>query len=274
MSHFSHLEHLPDDPIFSLPIAFRADPRSYRVNLGVGTYKDTEGKAPVLKTVRKAEALMYEQKLTKRYLPIDGDPEFLECATKLVFGEERLKNFGGRLYSMQSIGGSGALRIGGELIDQKVGSGKIFVSDPTWPNHQLIFRRAGLSVEKYAYYDQKNRTLDFDRMCDSILAIPEKSIVLFHGCCHNPTGIDPTKEQWIELSKLLKNNHLIPFFDLAYLGFKEGLEKDAFAVQHFADEGHEMLLATSFSKNFGAVWRKSGVSFCAHRRSESKGASS
>lgn len=257
MPFFNDIPQLPDDPILGLPIAFAADPRPNKINLGIGAYKTAEGHPLVLKSVRKAESLLLQKNLPKDYLPIEGDADFLRCSLQLLFGSNSPLWQTGRFFAAQSVGGASALRIGAEFLAKLV-SKTVFISQPSWSNHKQIFERAGLNVGSYPYFDPHTFMLDFSGMCEAIKNMPPGSVILLHGCCHNPTGIDPSFEQWKELSNLIKKQQLIPFFDLAYQGFGRGLDEDAQAIRHFVNEGHEMLIAYSFSKNFGLYGERVG----------------
>ncbi len=237
----------PDDPIFGLTTAFRNDTRKDKVNLGVGAYRTADGEPLVLSSVRAAEQLLIEKKLNKEYLPIDGDADFVRAASKLIFGPLAAQL---PLFGAQMVGGTGALRIGADYLALG-GSRTIYLSNPTWANHKAIFSRAGLQVESYPYYDIGKGGLDFGSMCQAFEQMPEGAVVLLHGCCHNPTGVDLTLDQWRIVSDLVKKHRLLPFFDLAYQGLGEGLDGDAAAVRYFAEQGHELLVSYSFAKNFG-----------------------
>jgi aspartate/tyrosine/aromatic aminotransferase len=250
MPFFNDFSILPEDPILSLPLAFAADLRKYKVNLGIGAYRTAEGFPLILNSVKKAESLILHKQTNKEYLPIEGDAEFLRYASQLLFGNQSSILTSGHLFTAQTVGASGALRIGGELLS-KLSNKTIFLSQPSWPNHKPIFERSGLIVGSYPYFDSKTHLLDFQGMYEGIKNMPIGSALLLHGCCHNPTGVDPTFEQWQELSKIIKQQQLIPFFDIAYQGFGQDLESDAKAIRYFAQEGHEMLVAYSFAKNFG-----------------------
>lgn len=253
MPFFNDVALLPDDPILSIPILFAADPCPTKVNLGIGAYKTAEGQPLVLTSVRKAEAQLSSKHLDKEYLPIEGDSEFIKCGLEILLGHDIPKN----LFSAQTIGGTGALRIAGEFLARN-GFKNIFLSQPSWSNHKLIFERSGLNVGSYPYYDSVNQSLDFNGMREAIQNMPPGSVVVFHGCCHNPSGIDPNFDQWKELSQLLKQKQLIPLFDIAYQGFGQGLVEDAQAVRYFAKQGHEMIVCYSFSKNFGLYGERVG----------------
>ena len=258
MSFFNSTELAPEDPIMSIPKHFKADPRDPKVNLGVGVYRTAEGKSLVLNCIRKAEARILERQMDKNYLPIDGDPAFIRELLGLAFGPscEALKD--GRLVGLQTLGGSGALSLLATLLVAEHGN-TIYVGDPTWANHHPLFKRSGLTVESYRHYSYETRGLAFSEMCEDLNKLPKGSTVLFHACCHNPTGVNPTQEQWRELSDLVKKQELLPVFDCAYQGFGDGVEEDVFALRHFLEEGHEMLVAISCSKNFGLYGERVGA---------------
>jgi aspartate/tyrosine/aromatic aminotransferase len=254
---FSEVPSLPDDPILGIPALFAADERSNKINLGIGAYKTAEGHPLVLKSVRKAEQLLLEKNLYKEYLPIDGDPEFIKESLRLLFGASFPGLDLSPCFAAQTVGGASALRVGGEFLS-RFANKAVFVPQPSWTNHKQIFERSGLQVGFYPYLDQKTLLLDYRGLCQAIKQMPRTSAILLHGCCHNPTGVDPTEFQWKELSNLIKEQQIIPFFDLAYQGFAEDLEKDAQAIRFFREEGHEMLVAYSYSKNFGVYGERVG----------------
>lgn len=253
MSYFSHVELFPDDPILQLPLLFGQDPRKNKINLGIGAYKDNAGQSFVLSCVREAEKILFEKSLSKDYLPIEGDPTFIQESLKVIFGQILPCGF-----ALQTVGGTSALRLGSEFL-RKNGFTDIFVSEPSWPTHQLIFKHAGLNYATYPYFDFKNNRLNFDGMCRSIEQMPARSIILLHACCHNPTGMDPTQEQWKELSFLIKKQNVIPFFDLAYQGFGDSLDDDAFAIRYFIENHPEMFVANSNAKNMGLYGERVGL---------------
>jgi aspartate/tyrosine/aromatic aminotransferase len=257
MSFFQGAKLLPDDPILSLPSLFAADPRTNKINLGIGAYKTAEGFPLLLNTVKKAESQILLKHLNKEYLPIQGDPEFIKCALNLLFGGAHPLLQTSNFFAAQTIGASGALRLAGELIVELV-SKTVFLPQPSWSNHKQIFERAGLNVGSYPYYNPCTFELDFDGMCKAIQNMPSSSAILLHGCCHNPTGLDPSFEQWKELSALIKKQNLIVIFDMAYQGFGQNLDQDAQAIRYFASQGHEMLITYSFSKNFGLYGERIG----------------
>lgn len=258
-AHFPITEwNPPDDPILGLTAAFRKDPRSNKVNLGVGAYRTALGEPFLLPSVQAAEKQLLEAKLNKEYLPIDGDSSFAQATQTLIFGTltDSLP-----LYGAQVLGGTGALRVGGEYLALG-GARTIYFSNPTWANHKNIFSRAGLKIDSYPYYDQATQSIDFSGLVEAVKTMPSGSVILLHGCCHNPTGMDLTHDQWRELSDIVREQGVIPFFDLAYQGFGEGLDADAFAVRYFAEQGHELLVAYSFAKSFGLYGERVGFLSC------------
>lgn len=258
MSFFDPLELLPVDPILGIPALFAADPRPHKVNLGIGTYKDAEGSPYVLDCVRDAEAALSLKNLNKEYLPIDGEPKLVKLTEELIFGKPLLNSFSEQIFLTQTIGGTGALSMGGHLLSQRH-SETIYLPNSTWPNHKLIFSNSLLKINRYHYYNEKTHLVDFDRICQEITEMPPESTIVLHVCCHNPTGMDPTNDQWMELSALLKKQKIIPFFDFAYQGFKKSVDDDAFPLRYFVSQGHEMLVAQSFAKNFGLYGERVGT---------------
>lgn len=260
MGHFTHLETLPPDPILELMWAFKRDTRQKKIDLSVGIYHNDELQLEILNCVRQAEEALFQLETNKAYLPIDGQPGFISETKKVLFGESLLNKIGKNIYGAQSVGGTGALRVGGEFLAKTINT-TIYVSDPTWANHITMFPRAGLKVGTYPYYDFKKHEIVFDKMVEYLNTLAPASIILLQGCCHNPTGCDFTKEQWKALSSVMKKKKLIPFFDMAYQGFGDGLEEDAFGVRYFADQGHEMLVAFSYAKIFGLYAERVGALF-------------
>ena len=266
MSFFDSVPYLPDDPILSIPLAFRADPRTKKVNLGVGSYLDDEGLPFLFPCVKAAEKRLWEVQTDKEYSPIDGLKPYIEQVFDLVFGAGAHQARAGHYFAAQTIGGTGALWLGGELLTQEVGKA-IFVPKPSWPNHKPVFTACGLRVHAYRYYDEKHHRLDFAGICSDIKEMPPGSTVVLQAGCQNPTGVDLSQAQWKELSALIKNQRIVPFFDFAYQGFDKGVEEDAFPVRYFAQEGHEMLVASSCSKNFGIYGERVGLLsiLCEHK---------
>jgi len=255
MPNFEKVPLLPSDPIFSLNALYAADKNPDKVNLGVGVYMDEFGKLKVLDVVREAEKQIIEAKLDKNYPPLDGVPDYIQKSLKLIFGEAKGPTF---LYGAQAVGGTAALRIGAEFLAINIG-GPIFIPNPTWANHRKIFTGAGLNIQEYPYYDPTTHSLQFSNICKSIEAMPAGSAMVLHACCHNPSGMDFSDEQWQEISRLLKKQNVIPFFDFAYQGFGIDFETDAKAVRLFRKEGHEMLVSYSFSKNMGLYGERVGL---------------
>jgi len=251
----------PPDPILGITEAFKADKDPRKINLGVGAYRDENGKPYVLPSVQKAEQLVESGKPDKEYLPITGLADFAKLAAKLAYGSESAPITENRISVTQSISGTGALRIGGAFLARHYPHSKtIYLPVPTWGNHTPIFRDSGLEVKGYRYFDKKTVGLDFEGLKEDLKNIPEKSVVLFHACAHNPTGVDPTQEQWREISEIVKAKSLFPFFDMAYQGFASGdAARDAFALRHFVKEGHQVALCQSFAKNMGLYGERVGA---------------
>lgn len=256
---FDRIEAAPADPILGLNDAYNNDPNKDKVNLGVGVYQNNEGQTVILNSVKAAEKILLETENTKSYLPITGLPQYGRLARELIFGEGSEFVDGGRAVSCHCPGGTGALRIGADLLHQQNIATTIWISDPTWANHYQIATSAGLKFERYPYYDRANHNLAFDRMLETLSQAKEGDVVLMHACCHNPTGIDPTQEQWETIAKFLAEKKLIPFIDFAYQGFGNGIEEDAQGVRTIAKNNQEMLIASSFSKNFGLYNERVGV---------------
>jgi aspartate aminotransferase len=249
----------PPDAILGITEAFKADKFEKKINLGVGAYRDDQGKPYVLPSVRTAEEQIVGSRLNKEYAGITGIPEFTSSAGKLAYGgsSSALE----RLAITQSISGTGALRIGGAFLSRFYpGAKAIYIPTPSWANHKAVFLDSGLKVEQYRYYDKKTIGLDFGGMLSDIKEAPEGSIFLFHACAHNPTGVDPNPEQWKEISEVVKKRGHYAFFDMAYQGFASGdVDRDAFAVRHFVEQGHNICLAQSFAKNMGLYGERVGA---------------
>ncbi|MGP6486206.1 amino acid aminotransferase [Duffyella gerundensis] len=256
---FEKIAAAPADPILGLADLFRADNRSNKINLGIGVYKDEMGQTPVLSSVKKAEKFLLENETTKNYLSIDGLADFARCTQALLFGKNHALITDQRARTAQTPGGTGALRVAADFLATQTDVKRIWVSNPSWPNHQNVFHSAGLEVCEYAYYDAQNHTLDFDGMLSALDKAQAGDVVLFHGCCHNPTGIDPTKEQWAQLAALSQQKGWLPLFDFAYQGFARGLEEDAEGLRIFADTHQELLVCSSYSKNFGLYNERVGA---------------
>lgn len=260
-SWWSHVEMGPPDPILGVSEAFKKDTNPKKINLGVGAYRDDQGKPYVLPSVRKAEERMIEQKLDKEYTTIAGIAEFCQAAAKLAFGDNSIVIKDGLNATAQGISGTGSLTIGAFFLrDFFKGNKEIYMPTPTWGNHIPLFKRAGFTVKQYRYYDPKTCGFDFNGALQDLAKIPEQSVILLHACAHNPTGVDPKPEQWKEISKVIKNRNLFPFIDMAYQGFASGdCDRDATALRQFVDDGHQLALAQSFAKNMGLYGERVGA---------------
>ncbi|BBG68806.1 amino acid aminotransferase [Serratia marcescens] len=256
---FEKITAAPADPILGLTDIFRADARPNKINLGIGVYKDETGKTPVLTSVKKAEQYLLENETTKNYLGIEGIPAFASCTQELLFGKESPIVTNRRARTAQTPGGTGGLRVAADFIANQTSAKRIWISNPSWPNHKNVFSAVGLEVLEYAYYDAANHALDFDGLLNSLKQAQTGDVVLFHGCCHNPTGIDPTAEQWAQLAELSVANGWLPLFDFAYQGFANGLEEDAQGLRIFAAKHQELIVASSYSKNFGLYNERVGA---------------
>lgn len=256
---FEKITAAPADPILGLTDIFRADARPNKINLGIGVYKDETGKTPVLTSVKKAEQYLLENETTKNYLGIEGIPAFASCTQELLFGKQSPIIADKRARTAQTPGGTGGLRVAADFIANQTSAKRIWISNPSWPNHKNVFSAVGLEVLEYAYYDAANHALDFDGLLNSLKQAQAGDVVLFHGCCHNPTGIDPTAEQWAQLAELSVANGWLPLFDFAYQGFAKGLEEDAEGLRIFAAKHQELIVASSYSKNFGLYNERVGA---------------
>ena len=255
----------PPDSIFGLIEQFKKDSNPDKINLSVGVYQDETGKTPVMECVRKAEQKLLDAAGTKNYLPIDGPSDYNEAIGRLIMGDELFDRDSVRCVTAQTPGGTVSLRIAGELLKRVFDVDTIWMSDPTWANHPQIYGAAGLNLEKYEYLDENRTGLDFDRVVDSLSQTKPNQAVLLHTVCHNPTGVDPTVEQWEQLGSLIKERQLFPIFDFAYQGFGESLDADAFPIRHFVESGGEAIVCNSFSKNFGLyAERVGGITAVSH----------
>ncbi|VVC31453.1 Aminotransferase, class I/classII,Aspartate/other [Cinara cedri] len=257
---WSKVQQGPPDSILGVTEAFKCDQNPQKINLGVGAYRDDNGKPYVLPSVIQAENQLIKKNLDKEYAPITGISEFCNEALKLALSSESpiIKNK--CFASLQSLSGTGALRVGGEFLYKYAPLKTIWVPIPTWGNHGQIFKFSGLEVKTYRYYDPKTCGLDFAGMVEDISSAPQGSVILLHACAHNPTGVDPKPEQWKELSALFKKQDLFPFFDMAYQGFASGnVDRDASAVRTFLSDGHQIALAQSFAKNMGLYGERVGL---------------
>lgn len=256
---FEKVVAAPADPILGLTDAFRADPRTDKINLGVGIYKDESGATPILRSVKQAEQILLNDEKSKNYLGIEGTAAYGAVVQQLLFGKGAELINSGRVKTAQAPGGTGALRIAAEFVVRNNLSKTVWISDPTWANHVSVFQAAGLEVKWYKYYDPSRKGLDFSAMQASLAEAQAGDLVLLHGCCHNPTGIDPTREQWQALAEQSLAAGWLPLFDFAYQGFARGIEEDAEGLRIFAASHDELLVASSFSKNFGLYNERVGA---------------
>jgi aromatic-amino-acid transaminase len=257
-SPFHSVTAAPPDPILGLTEAFRKDTHENKVNLGVGVYLNEQGVVPVLACVHEAEARLLENETTKSYLPIDGDPEYNRLIQELLLGKEIAAKASGRALTVQALGGTGALRIGADFLRRFLPDAAVYLSAPSWENHAALFEAAGFTVRHYPYYDAHSHGVNFTGMMEELRHVEARSIVVLHVCCHNPTGVDLTQDQWREVVEVCQKRGVVPFLDFAYQGFAEGTEPDAFAVRLFAESGLPCLIANSFSKSFSLYRERIG----------------
>lgn len=260
-SAWSHVPQGPPDAILGITEAFKKDSHPQKINLGVGAYRDDKGKPYVLPSVKTAEQKVVAQNLDKEYAGITGVPDFTKAAALLAYGADSAPLKEGRVVITQTISGTGALRIGGAFLERFYPAAKsIYIPTPSWANHKAVFLDSGLEVKQYRYYNKDTIGLDYDGMIEDIKNMPKSSIILLHACAHNPTGIDPTEQQWRAISNAVKEGGHFPFFDMAYQGFASGdTDKDAFALRLFVKEGHQPALCQSFAKNMGLYGERVGA---------------
>jgi aromatic-amino-acid transaminase len=256
---FEHIQPFAGDPIFALVDAFNADPRAHKVNLSIGIYFDEQGRLPVLDSVRESEARLLEAGGAKPYLPMEGDAACRAEVQKLLFGPKHAALAAGRVATIQTVGSSGGLRVGADFLKAWFPDSAVWVSDPTWDNHRSMFEASGFAVHSYPYYDAATGGVAFEAMKDAITRLPARSIVLLHACCHNPTGVDLSRAQWDALIPLLAQRGVIPYLDLAYQGFGDGADEDAYAVRALADAGLAFFVANSFSKSMSVYGERCGA---------------
>ena len=255
---FRHVEFYPGDPILSLMEKYNQDPRSEKVNLGVGVYYDDEGRLPVLECVKIVERALAESPRPRGYLPMEGLAAYRSACQKLLFGADSPAVQEGRIATIQSLGGSGALRVGADFIRAWFPQAKCYVSAPTWGNHVSIFEAAGFEVGKYPYYDPATIGVKFEEMKAFFRTLKQHDVVVLHPCCHNPTGVDLSRSQWDEILQIVKEVGLIPFMDIAYQGFAEDLENDVYAIRRAAELGLPAFVSNSFSKNLSLYGERVG----------------
>jgi aromatic-amino-acid transaminase len=259
MSLFSTVELAPRDPILGMTEAFNADPNPAKVNLGVGVYFDEQGKLPILQCVLAAEKQMAEAPKPRGYLPIDGIAAYDRSVQELVFGADSAALRDSRIATVQTLGGTGGLKVGADFLKRLNPQSKVLISDPSWENHRALFLQAGFEVESYPYYDATMRGIRFDAMLAALQAAAPGTVVVLHACCHNPSGYDLDAAQWAQVVQVLKARGLVPFLDMAYQGFGDGIAEDGAAVQVFLAAGVDFLVATSFSKSFSLYGERVGA---------------
>jgi len=258
-SLFANVELAPRDPILGLNEGFAHDQRPNKVNLGVGVYFSDDGKIPVMRAVAEAERRRAAQPAPRGYLPIEGIPAYDAAVQQMLLGKDSGLVKQGRVITAQALGGTGGLRIGAELLRRVLPNSTVAISDPSWENHRAIFESAGFPVVSYPYYDARTSGLDFPGMANGLRALPSGSIAVLHACCHNPTGVDLTLDQWRQVIEIVRQNALVPFLDIAYQGFGAGIEEDGAAVRLFADSGITFLVSSSFSKSFSLYGERVGA---------------
>lgn len=256
---FEKIQAAPADPILGLGESFKAETRDNKINLGIGVYKDANGLTPIVKAVKTAEKRLLETENSKNYLTIDGVAAYNQFTQELLFGANSEILSSKRAKTAQSLGGTGALRVAAEFIKRQTNAQNVWISSPTWPNHNAIFNAVGITIRNYRYYNEETHALDWDNMLADLSHADAGDVVLLHGCCHNPTGIDPTPAQWKQLAELSVKNGWLPLFDFAYQGLANGLEEDAQGLRAFAANHKELLIASSYSKNFGLYNERVGA---------------
>ncbi len=256
---FQNVDAYAGDPILTLMETFKQDDRAHKVNLSIGLYYDAQGAIPQMDAVAKAEALLNAKpQMASLYLPMEGLPPYRSAVAPLLFGAEHPVLKAGRIATIQTLGGSGALKVGADFLKHYFPNSQVWVSDPTWENHVAIFAGAGFTVNTYPWYDPETNGVTFDALLEKLNALPAQSIVLLHPCCHNPTGADLTNDQWDKVTEVLKARELIPFLDIAYQGFGGGMEEDAYAIRAIAAAGLPALVSNSFSKIFSLYGERVG----------------
>jgi aromatic-amino-acid transaminase len=258
-SLFSAVEMAPRDPILGLNEQFNADPNPAKVNLGVGVYFDDNGKLPLLQCVQAAEKMMMEAPKARGYLPIDGIAAYDKAVQALVFGADSAALKAGRVATIQALGGTGGLKVGADLLKRMSPDAKVLISDPSWENHRALFEGAGFTVEQYPYYDAAAKGIDFEGMVGALEKAAAGTIVVLHACCHNPTGYDITESQWARVITAVQTRGLVPFLDMAYQGFGEGIAEDGAVIGMFMSAGLDFFVATSFSKSFSLYGERVGA---------------
>ncbi len=256
---FEQVEAYAGDPILTLNEDFQKDPRTEKVNLSIGVYFDESGKLPVMDAVRDAEVELAREIVARPYLPMEGKADYRNAAQQLLFGADSDVVTSGRVASVQTLGGSGGLKVGADFLKRYYPQAKVYISDPTWDNHRALFEGAGFDVDTYPYYDPATGGLKFDAMLAALRALPAGSIIVLHACCHNPTGVDLTPEQWAQLIPVLRDGKLMPYMDIAYQGFGDGIAEDAQALRAMVDAGLVFFVSSSYSKNFSLYGERCGA---------------
>jgi len=257
-SLLADVQMAPRDPILGLTELYVSDTNPSKVNLGVGVYYDDNGKVPLLDCVSRAEQQLVAAAQPRAYLPIDGLPAYDKAVAQLVFGAESPLIGQGRIVTLQTLGGTGALKVGADFLRRTFPDSQVWISNPSWENHRGLFENAGFKVNSYPYYDPSTHGIDFQAMTQCLNGLPAGSVVLLHACCHNPTGVDLSSEQWTEIADIVKQRNLLPFIDIAYQGFGESIEADAEAVRSFAGAMSPVFVANSFSKSFSLYGERVG----------------
>jgi aromatic-amino-acid transaminase len=258
-SILQQVELAPRDPILGITEAFNADTNAAKVNLGVGVYYDDNGKVPVLECVKRAEQLLIGETTPRSYLPIDGMPAYVRAVQNLVLGDDALAVREQRTLTVQALGGTGALKLAADFLRRFDKDAQVWISDPSWENHRALFESAGFEVKNYPYYDAATHGLDFPAMIDALGKLPSGAIVVLHACCHNPTGVDLSAEQWTRVIEIVKARDLVPILDMAYQGFADGLAPDGAVVKRFAEAMSPVFIASSFSKSFSLYGERIGA---------------
>ena len=258
-SLFGAVDLAPRDPILGITEAFNADANPRKVNLGVGVYCDDAGKVPLLECVKRAEREITDKAAPRIYLPIDGIPAYDKAVQRLLLGDDSEVIAQGRAVTVQALGGTGGLKIGADFLRRFAPGAQVFISDPSWENHRALFEAAGFTVNAYPYYDAATHGLDFAAMRASLEAMAPGTIVVLHACCHNPTGVDPTPEQWEQILTVVRARGLVPFLDIAYQGFGDGIDADAAVVRKFAASAGPLFVSSSFSKSFSLYGERVGA---------------
>jgi aspartate/tyrosine/aromatic aminotransferase len=256
---FEQIKAAPRDPILGLTESFKEDPNPKKINLSVGVYQDSSGKTPILESVRRAGQLVLERQKSMSYLPIDGSRAYASAVQKLMFGEGHEVEKSGRAATSHTPGGTGALRVAADFIHQQMPNATVWLTQPTWPNHPQIFAAAGVPTKSFPYFDAKKNSMAFEEAIAAIQKMPASDVIMLHGCCHNPTGIDPTPEQWDRLANAIYDRGLLPFLDFAYQGFADGLDQDSVGLRALSRPGAELIVCSSFSKNFGLYCERVGA---------------